>query len=394
MLGLLLLTIGGVFALIFILNVLIRTLRRGERITFADTLLAFMALLVPLAALVVDNLDTVMLDTVESGALVLAGVLFVFSLLITIIEVFRPQRLRASRGVFGLGMGALLAISALAVPYLAVYVYEAAKPPPLPTPINVTPNADDQRFRAFFASILQIVAEETGLDSGVVLEQLRNERLSVEQLVAANGGDFEVVVQRITDLMYAQIEALVDDGRITPVQAAGAILLIPNLVRTSLSNDLDSLQQFFNRGQPTPSPREATEDAATFEAFFTVTATYTATPSPTFTATPTATASRTPRPTASPSATRQRYLTRTPTLTPTLPNPCLAVMNYNVNLRTAPNLDAELVTTIPFETAVTVFGRSEDSQWWFVNYNGQAGWVKGEFIILSASCQDLPVRED
>jgi uncharacterized protein YraI len=68
-------------------------------------------------------------------------------------------------------------------------------------------------------------------------------------------------------------------------------------------------------------------------------------------------------------------------------------MNFNVNLRETPSTESALVTTIPFEAAVNGFGRNDDSTWWFVEYNGSAGWVKAEFVTAVASCSFLTVRE-
>ncbi len=121
----------------------------------------------------------------------------------------------------------------------------------------------------------------------------------------------------------------------------------------------------------------------------------TATPSltPTVTLTETPTITRTPRPTATATATRYQFVTRTPQPTQTLPTPCLALTKFNVNLRAAPSLDAELVLTIPFDNTVSLFGRTEDSAWWYGEYEGQAGWISGEFLTLTASCDRLPERE-
>lgn len=117
----------------------------------------------------------------------------------------------------------------------------------------------------------------------------------------------------------------------------------------------------------------------------TTTATPTVTPSPTIT--------RTPRPTDTASPTRFVFVTRTPEPTATLPSPCLALALYNVNLRAEPSLDAAVKVTIEFDNTITLFGRSENSEWWYGSYDGQDGWVKGEFLDLSASCDKLPARE-
>lgn len=392
--GLLLLAVGGGFALLYLLHALYRTLRRSERITFLDTFLAFGTALVALAGLILDNLGGALLDAAETGGLLLAGALSLASLLLLLAEAFRPQRLRQSRGVLGLGVGLLVGLAALAVPYAALYIDTAAAPPPLPTPVNQqtvenSDAADAARFNAFFNSIMQIIAEETGLDAQVVIRRMSEEQISVAELAAANDGDLEAISARISALMNQQVEELVRVGRITRAEAAGALLLIPSVVRMGVSNDLNSLIERFGRSPTTPSPEDATQQAQTLAVI-----TPTSTPPPTATATPspTPTLTRTPRPTASPTPTRARFASRTPTYTPTLPNPCLVSALYNVNLRAAPGLDAELLATIPYETVLPAFGRSEDSAWWFVNYNDQAGWISAEFVSSTSVCAALPVR--
>lgn len=113
-------------------------------------------------------------------------------------------------------------------------------------------------------------------------------------------------------------------------------------------------------------------------------------PSPTVTASPTP--SRTPLPTDTAAATRRSIATRTPEPTETLPNPCLASVTNNLNLRAEPATDGELLATIPFDTSLTLFARSSDGLWWFTEYNGQAGWVLGEFVARSSACDLLPTR--
>jgi hypothetical protein len=125
----------------------------------------------------------------------------------------------------------------------------------------------------------------------------------------------------------------------------------------------------------------------------TSTNTATATRTPTLTMTPTYT--RTPRPTPTPTDTRRPAApSRTPRPTETPVNPCVAQVSNNLNLRTEPRTDAELLITIPFDTSLAVFGRNEDSTWWYVAYEGQEGWVLGEFLLVTEPCYDLPVRDD
>jgi hypothetical protein len=266
-LGLLLVITGGVFAALFILVGLVKAFAAQSRISFWDTLLAFLAALVTLTGLVESAMTAQPEPLPRRIALGIAAGLVVLGLLVMLLELRREQRLKGSRGVFAAGIGLLLAASAVIVPRMS-------------------------------------------------------ERILLPVLATA-----------------------------TPIRVAAL--------------------------EPSPTAPGPS-------------ATPTQTPSPTVSATPTLT--RTPRPTATASPTRFVFVTRTPEPTATLPNPCLARTLYNVNLRADPSLDAAVVMTIPFDITVTLFSRTEDSLWWFGEYDDQAGWLKAEFLDLSASCAALPPR--
>src|SRR5262249_3546880 len=110
------------------------------------------------------------------------------------------------------------------------------------------------------------------------------------------------------------------------------------------------------------------------------------------TSTPTPTETRTPRPTDTATATLYVFVSSTPLPTATLPSPCLAVTKFNVNLRAKPEADATVEATIAFDNTVSLYGRSEDSVWWYGSYEGKQGWLKAEFLSLTASCDKLPVQ--
>lgn len=119
-------------------------------------------------------------------------------------------------------------------------------------------------------------------------------------------------------------------------------------------------------------------------------------PTPTLTPEPTATFSPSPTITILPTATptRERYSTRTPTPTPQISRYCGAVVDYNLNLRELPELDATVLDVIPYGSIVDVGARNEDASWWFVAYNDQWGWVGGEYITVEARCEFTPVLAD
>lgn len=269
MLSLLLAAAGVLFALLFAANTLLQSLRRRARVGFVHTLLAFLAALLTLAALVADQLAGTPDPQTGTLALAAAALAAGAGLVVIPLELRRPERLKNSRGVLGLGVGALAAAAVLAVP-------------PMAGALLITPTPD--------APLLVSPAPD-----------------------AANTQP--------------------------PVQAEPSA---------------------------TPSPAPTT------------------TPLPTRTPPP----SRTPRPTL----TLPLPATRTPTPTPTLPPSCGAVVNYNLNLRAAPLDSAPVLLTIPFDSVIALYGRSADSGWWFVIYDGQEGWVNGAFITPDTACAALPVR--
>jgi uncharacterized protein YgiM (DUF1202 family) len=63
----------------------------------------------------------------------------------------------------------------------------------------------------------------------------------------------------------------------------------------------------------------------------------------------------------------------------------------NVRLRTAPNTEAEVLATVPFEGVLEAVGRTSDNAWVQVNFNGASGWVSSQFGTLTADINGLPV---
>lgn len=449
-----LIPIGIVFLGIYVLYALLRTLFSRPRppISRLDLLLIFIVVLAPFTALVAGGMDGEPDGLIGGAALALAGGLFVSGLVIMLIEALRPPRLRGSRGILMLGAALLLGMSSFAVPFMSVYIAlpaaVASDVAMFNTPVNVTgqptPRATEsvgtldptqvalatqEYFRPIledlFNDIYAIVGQETGLELDAILVAL-DEGESIAQLVEANQGDLDGVIKDITVRVRETVVALTQQGIIPRGQAALFLSQLEFGVRLSVENDVRTLLNRFGGGDAGATGEQRVEgdasndstatevaSAGTAEptsgslfAFLTVTTTPkgngaelvsqspTTTPPPTVTQSPTVTASpsRTPRPTATPTNTRALFVRPTATSTPTLPSPCVALMNFNVNMRREPNLEAELVLTIPYETAVTLFGRDEDAEWWFAEYEGEGGWISDEFITATSSCDKLPVR--
>lgn len=69
-----------------------------------------------------------------------------------------------------------------------------------------------------------------------------------------------------------------------------------------------------------------------------------------------------------------------------------ATTRYTVRLRQLPTTRAATITRIPFKQIVPVYGRSANSQWVFVSYNGVGGWVASYLVRLDGiTLGQLPI---
>ncbi|MGQ9888797.1 MAG: SH3 domain-containing protein [Aggregatilineales bacterium] len=135
-----------------------------------------------------------------------------------------------------------------------------------------------------------------------------------------------------------------------------------------------------------PSPTPATVAPTPPSTLVEPTRQPTKTPTPSLTPTPSRTQTSTP-------TARGLRPSRTPTPTLTPVTPCLAQTLYNINLRAGPSRASQLLTTIPFDTTVSLFARTADSAWWLTYYEGAQGWLAGEFLDLTSACQALPIQD-
>lgn len=382
---LLLLAAGGLFALLFVVNNILQILRGKQELKWWGTAFAFLAAIITLVALIqnqmLDNPD----PAVSQGAAGIAVLIIVTGLLILIPESRREERnLVQSRGILGIGTGILLILATFTVPFISAFLAV-----PLDSPVDVAANAqntaanveEDQDTRAYL-NLIESISSTTGIETADLLVDLTGDT-ALADLIADNDGDVTAVLESALNATRADVEAGIAAGTIPRLDGT---LLLTNLeadLRAKLNSRIESNQM------------ETLAPIILATSTHTPTATEPFTPTPTFTITPsrTPTLTRTPRPTESPTPARQLFSTRTPTLTPTLPDPCLATVDFNLNLRSEPDVEtSEVLAVIPFDTAVPVFAANDDRTWWYVRYDDQAGWVDGEFISRTAACDDLPVR--
>lgn len=57
-------------------------------------------------------------------------------------------------------------------------------------------------------------------------------------------------------------------------------------------------------------------------------------------------------------------------------------MRYTSRLRSGPGTNYSQVGIVPFQARVGIIGRNEYSTWFYINYNGSAGWVHFELMAI------------
>jgi len=409
--GLLLFLVGAISALLLLVNNVVRTVLRHKRIRWFELFLLFLTTTTLLVGLIVDNLSEARFDLQEQLTLLVVLPLVIAHLGITIAELLRPQRLRQSRGLMTLGSVVLLLLATFSLNIVSLLIEQSSTPlVRLPTPINVTPDFLDPCSGEAIAAratgrFFGLISEETGLSRDQLVARFAADgTVSVAALVEANGRDPAQLIQRLNAYVDELLLDLVAARCIPPIARPLALTQITPIVRDAVYNDFNTLIQGFASfggqqaavtGTPNPQQLEATRQALIAQ-IPTEDTRPTATPtlSPTPTLTPTPTITRTPLPTFTPTPTRVRFATATPTATPTLPNPCRATADFNVNLRDLPSLtDSRVLLTIPFQSEFDVFGPSADGEWWLASFNDQQGWVKDEFVSVTRACYQLEPRQ-
>lgn len=124
-------------------------------------------------------------------------------------------------------------------------------------------------------------------------------------------------------------------------------------------------------------------------------------PSPT--ATPTAAPAAPPTNTPLPTATRtaaptERVDTATPIPpaetaeppTPTPPPP-IATTKIIVNVRAGPGAAFPVIGKLPRGAAHEIIGKSQDSKWWQINFEGKLGWIAADFTDVRGGTSGVPV---
>jgi uncharacterized protein YraI len=74
-------------------------------------------------------------------------------------------------------------------------------------------------------------------------------------------------------------------------------------------------------------------------------------------------------------------------------HPLTVISPYNVNIRKDPQVGAEVLATLPFNTEASATGRNETSSWVRVEYQDVEGWTAAWLVLLGGDINGLPVAD-
>src|SRR5437870_2797035 len=66
------------------------------------------------------------------------------------------------------------------------------------------------------------------------------------------------------------------------------------------------------------------------------------------------------------------------------------LITRNINVRSAPSTNSSVITVAQPDQRFTVTGRTADSAWWRINYNGQAAWLYAN-LVQATNTANVPV---
>src|SRR5262249_54433018 len=67
----------------------------------------------------------------------------------------------------------------------------------------------------------------------------------------------------------------------------------------------------------------------------------------------------------------------------TTPGAVMVIARVNANLRTLPSQTSDVLAIIPFNTQLTITGRTGNNNWVQVTFNNQTGWVSSGTLIFT-----------
>lgn len=412
-----LITISPFLALPYIITAVIQKVRGSNRIGFWTTLLAYVAVIVPLVALALDTVNALYEPLLPAAILANAVIVLVISAVILLLDYRKEERdLNQSYGLLGLGVAILLLVGVVTTPLILSLI-----PGSISTSTQAAGTTPAQTNAVTDTSLTNVLIEQTGLSLDEIQSQMTN-GTSLAALIEAHSGSIEAVTGALAQAINQAIEAGTVPQQMLDRMGGNAAAVAAQIVNGELPAQIASrvLSTFTGEGaapggfggnppsgelpqgfdpanmpapadmqsaantdaRTVPQTRPQNQAAASDQAASPVNVPASPTPAPT--STPTEIIApvivvQTEAPTAIPAT-----MTATPE-----PATCSLVINFNLNLRAQPNSGGELITTIPFGSVVQTTGQNGDG-WWQVSYGRQSGWVSGEFVTPGTGCAALP----
>jgi hypothetical protein len=260
--SLILLLAGALFAALFLLNNLAKTVVYRPKLSFLDAQLGVLALLAPVAAVIANHLGAAPDANIDFWALLLGGATAGISLIILLLELLRPQRFKGARGLLGLGAGIVIAAASLLIPFVAAYLALQREPPPAPTAttvvqaettaeITVEPTPINRAAEIFYA-IRSVIKSEIDVEDRIITDALEN-GTPLADIVLEHGGDLERVIDGVTTEMLRITRDAQAAGELHPLQAALLLSQMETLIRIAVYSDINLFVDRFG-GRPTAEP--------------------------------------------------------------------------------------------------------------------------------------------
>lgn len=211
-------------------------------------------------ALVLDNQDVAIFDTLEVLALITGVILLLVGIGIGIRQKSRTRPFSLS----ALGM-IILSLTVIITTLEArndlrqrLDVVEDSTPAPDSTEaiISPTPQATAttrEIARQILDDVAVAIAEQTGLSADAVTVLL-DEGASVASLIGEHGGDLEIAITDITAIMTAGVEAMARNGQMDENAASFALASMPAIVRLGVNSSLNGMLARFDTPESTPAP--------------------------------------------------------------------------------------------------------------------------------------------
>ncbi|MBZ0299093.1 MAG: SH3 domain-containing protein [Anaerolineae bacterium] len=435
--------IGACFALPYLLYGIIQTLRGRAQVDRLGVLLAFLAVMVPMAALTLNAISATTQPVLTLVMLVNALLVLVVSAVILILDYRKQDRdLSRSFGALGVGISTLLLVGLFSTPLIlnqfpaqtsAAQVLNTAGSsadgaivPASFTSQVANPGAasvSQAQVSSGGSALTAALERETGLSVEDILTQL-NAGTSLHQLVSDYGGDLEAVSQALTAALDTAIAAGTLPAQMVERMGGDAAAIATSALNGQVPPMILSglLGGEMPAGGPPAgaagAPPQGSAGAGAAAGSAVVTPEIPAAAGPLGV---NAAAAQTEEPASESSSSTAETARIEPTKLPT-PTPflfdmeptatpaavaataeegeaaaaveatCPLVVNFNLNMRTDPNPVGTWIRTIPAYTSVTSSGHNAEN-WWQVTVEDQTGWVSGEYLTADRSCSTLPVLD-